>query len=170
MRMVTKSGSRILEEVGLVSEICRPYAPLDRLLCRGRKTKEGFLIFKEDELGIGTEGGGEAHLVHISVFLLIFISFLQTRRYAHLIANVVCQFSCEVANLELTAHRFLIILEKYKLWILLSIPHGSFEASRIASQAMVRRGQCVANINYSALSILLLGACSTLGVGVANVQ
>jgi len=37
-----------------------------------RKTEEGFLIFKEDELGIKNEGGGETRLVQISVLLSFF--------------------------------------------------------------------------------------------------
>jgi hypothetical protein len=53
--------------------------------CRGRKTEEGFSIFKEDELGIGGEGGGETDLLILFICSKI-ISFSDTP---------LCPFDCQ---------------------------------------------------------------------------
>ena len=55
----------------------------------GRKTVDGFNIYKEDELGIFTTGGG-VHLIQ-SLLALFSESLVQTLRFVRLIANRVVQ-------------------------------------------------------------------------------
>lgn len=70
---------------------------------RGRKTEEGFSIFKEDELGIGDEGGGETDfLVRI---LSSPIYYLQTRRCVRLIVNAVCLLFDNRPTFNITRNR-----------------------------------------------------------------
>lgn len=49
----------------------------------GRKTEEGFLIYKEDELGIGDEGGGtfndHYHVLSDSLVVAIRYTFVSFR-------------------------------------------------------------------------------------------
>lgn len=60
----------------------------DSSLVTGRKTEEGFSIFKEDELGIGDEGGGVDVIVNLH-FVTHFYSPVQILLFAHSIVNVV---------------------------------------------------------------------------------
>lgn len=55
----------------------------------GRKTEEGFLIFKEDELGIGDEGGGETNSLNLTVIAYFVHLNIQTHHCVHSTVNVV---------------------------------------------------------------------------------
>ncbi|KAF8203697.1 hypothetical protein BJ912DRAFT_207403 [Pholiota molesta] len=85
-----------------------------------RKTEEGWLVYKEDELGIGDEGGGEPLCVHY--FLLFTATRVQTHPYVHLIATVV---------FELPLQYTFFFRQSSSLFSSSSL-HGSFEASPIA--------------------------------------
>ena len=66
----------------------------------GRKTVDGFNIYKEDELGISTTGGGD-HLVQ-SLLVLLSEFPVQTLRFVRLIANAV-RLPCSA---RLSPHHF----------------------------------------------------------------
>lgn len=55
----------------------------------GRKTEEDFLIFKEDELGIGDEGGGETNSLNLTVIAYFVHLNIQTHHCVHSTVNVV---------------------------------------------------------------------------------
>src|SRR5262249_29790869 len=57
----------------------------------GRKTKEGFLIYKEDELGILFEGGG--NVFHPLIFILYMNCWIDTP---------LCPFDCQCCKYLLT--------------------------------------------------------------------
>jgi len=60
-------------------------SPLFSPTLQGRKTEEGWLVYKEDELGIGDEGGGKL----VCVFCFLLFTAFQTLRYVPLIVNAV---------------------------------------------------------------------------------
>ncbi|KAJ8494886.1 hypothetical protein ONZ51_g2012 [Trametes cubensis] len=87
-----------------------------------RKTEEGFAIYKEDELGITDQGGGQWPIPHC----------------VPLIVNVVSEMY-QYHPLAVSIDDTPILLAS----IMREIHDGSIEASPTAS-AMVERGQCVA--------------------------
>jgi hypothetical protein len=80
-----------------LSLLCLPSSQLPP----GRKTVDGYNIYKEDELGISATGGGD-HLIHPPRSVLNLL--VQTPLYVRLIANAVRLPCCPTFSSSFPPH------------------------------------------------------------------